>query len=62
MKKQEARSQETGDSRQKAGLRLVCMDCGAELPGSDPAGQRVSHGLCQQDFERRMAELKKEAA
>lgn len=56
------RSQESGVSVQSTGIKLVCMDCGAELPGSDPAGQRISHGLCRQDFDRRMEELKKEAA
>lgn len=39
-------------------LRKVCMDCGAELPGSNPQGARVSHGLCLVDFARRMAELR----
>lgn len=38
-------------------LRMVCMDCGAELPGSNPQGARTSHGLCRVDFDRRMAEL-----
>ena len=40
------------------GLRRVCMDCGAELPGSNPRGTRVSHGLCVVDFQRRMAEVR----
>lgn len=39
-------------------VRKVCMDCGAELPGSNPQAAQVSHGLCQVDFERRMAELR----
>ena len=39
-------------------LRMVCMDCGAELPGSNPQGTKVSHGLCRADFDRRMAELR----
>ena len=59
MKKTEDRSQkpEAGSRKASGGMRLVCMDCGAELPGSDPSGARTSHGLCRQDFDRRMAEL-----
>jgi hypothetical protein len=44
------------------GFRKVCMDCGAELPGSNSQGSRTSHGLCRADFDRRMAELGREAA
>jgi hypothetical protein len=28
------------------GVRLICARCSAELPGSDPAGHRVSYGYC----------------
>lgn len=28
------------------GLRRLCACCRAELPGSDPQGTRISHGLC----------------
>lgn len=48
------------ESIQTPGLKVVCMDCGAELPGSDPTGARTSHGLCRKDFDRRMAELNQE--
>lgn len=51
-------SPRSGEGEKSGALRKVCMDCGAELPGSNPQGTRVSHGLCVVDFERRMAELK----
>lgn len=50
------------ESIKQPGFKLVCMDCGAALPGSDPSGARTSHGLCRIDFDKRMAELNKEAA
>ncbi len=38
-------------------FRKVCMDCGADLPGSVPTAARVSHGLCRSCFDGRMAAL-----
>lgn len=29
------------------GLRKVCSYCGAPLAGSDPMGERISHGICK---------------
>lgn len=29
-----------------AALRRLCQFCGEELPGSNPFGARISHGVC----------------
>lgn len=29
------------------GYRIVCSYCGAQLPGSDPQGVNISHGMCR---------------
>ncbi len=44
------------------GLRKVCCVCQCELPGSDQLGKRISHGLCVEDFNKQMAQIRKEAA
>jgi hypothetical protein len=56
----ETRRQEAGGRWQEPalrtpGMRLVCMDCGCDLPGGDPAGKVLGHGLCRTHFEERMA-------
>jgi len=35
------------DAIETPGVRLLCIRCEAELPGSDPAGRHVSLGLCE---------------
>jgi hypothetical protein len=39
--------EEALDAIESPGVRLVCLRCAAELPGSDPAGGCVRLGLCQ---------------
>ena len=39
--------EEALDAIETLGVCLICLRCGAELPGSDPAGSLVRLGLCQ---------------
>lgn len=41
--------EEVLDAIETPGVRLICLRCAAELPGSDPAGSLVRLGFCQPD-------------